>query len=81
MTPAEAATINCLVVDPAEAPGLEKSLGGVWMATGQEYLHPKRFGIELLDRVKPDYFKEQTNLKYNLAIYRKVTLTVDDFPN
>ncbi len=83
MTPAEAATINCLVVDPAEAPDLEKRLGGVWMATGQEYLHPKRFGVTLLDRFMPNYFKSQsqTNRKYNLAIYRKVAPTVDNSPN
>ena len=80
MTPAEAATVNCLVVDPAKAPDVEKSLGGVWMATGQEYLHPKHFGIALLDRFLPNYFKEQTNLKYNLATYRKVTSTADNSP-
>ena len=81
MTPAEAATINCLVVDPAKAPDLEKSLGGVWMATGQEYLHPKRFGVALLDQFLPNYFKQSTNLKYNLAIYRKVAPTVDNSSN
>jgi hypothetical protein len=80
MTPAEAATINCLVVDPAEAPDLEKRLGGDWMATGQEYLHSKHFGVALLDQFMPNYFKGRTNLKYNLAIYRKVTPTVDNSP-
>ncbi len=80
MTPAEAATINCLVVDPAEAPDLEERFGGVWMATGQEYLHPERFGVALLDRFLPNYFKGRTNLKYNLAIYRKVTPTANNSP-
>jgi len=28
----------------------------------------------------PNYFKGRTNLKYNLAIYRKVTPTVDNSP-
>jgi hypothetical protein len=81
MTPAEAATINCLVVDPAGAPDLEKRLGGVWMAKGQEYLHPNHFGIALLDRFMPNDFKNQTNRKYTLAIYRKVALTADNYPN
>jgi hypothetical protein len=73
ITTAEAASINCLVVNPAWAPDLEKKLGGVWMATGQEYLHPMHFGITLLDRLIPNYFQAQTNAKYNLAIYRRVS--------
>lgn len=81
LTPAEAATINCLIVDPAGAPDLEKKLGGVWIATGQEYLHPEHFGVALLDRFMPHYFKSRTNLKYNLAIFRKVVPTIDHSPN
>ena len=73
MTPAEASSINCLVVDPAEASDLVKRLGGVWTATGQAYLHPNRFGVPLLDRLMPNYFKANTNQKYNLAVYRRTT--------
>jgi hypothetical protein len=76
ITPEEAASINCLVVDPVAASELEKRLGGTWTATGQECLNRNEFGVAFLDRLMPNYFKSQTNRKYNLAIYRKIASPV-----
>jgi hypothetical protein len=71
ITPEEAATINCLVIAPDTLDAVKGSLGGEWESTGQEYLHAPKFGWPLLDRLMPNYFATQTNLKYNLAIYRR----------
>ena len=73
ITTPQAASVNLLVIDPLRLPGLKQILGGDWEGTGQEYLCEKRFGVKLLDRFMSNYFKEQTNRKYNLAVYRRTS--------
>jgi|GEM_PF-4515387 len=71
ITPQEAASVNCLIVSPQWLEGAEKKLGGSWHDTGQKYLNEPHFGIRILDRLMPHYFSQQTNSKYNLAVYRR----------
>lgn len=73
ISPQQAAAINLLVIDPSWLPELKQKFGGDWERTGKEYLHEKRFGVKLLDRLMPNYFQEQTNRKYNLAVYRRTS--------
>ena len=71
MTEQEAAAINCHLIDPAWLPTAESKIGGGWHATGESFLNVGKFNIAWLDQLLPDYLYYQTNLKYNLAVYRR----------
>jgi hypothetical protein len=73
ITPEQAASVNCLILDPEKFPATQKVFGGNWQPTGQQYSHEQHFGIHLLDKFMPGYFVKQTNRKYNLVVYRKET--------
>jgi len=72
MTPEEATSVNCLIIDPQIFNGTRQKLGGTWRNTGQEDLNDQHFGVKILDRLMPHYFLQQSNHKYNLAVYRKI---------
>jgi hypothetical protein len=71
ITPQEADSIDCLVIDPAWLGTVKDKLGGDWYATGESYLNGNKFNIAFLDRLLPHYFTQQTNEKYNLVVYRR----------
>ncbi|MES2923636.1 MAG: hypothetical protein V4819_18920 [Verrucomicrobiota bacterium] len=71
MTGQEAASINCLIINPAGLEIARAKMGGEWVATGETYLNGNKFNIAWLDRLLPGYFTSQTSLKYNLAVYRR----------
>ena len=71
ITPQEAASINCLLIDPVWLPTAEAKIGGGWQATGESYMNGSKFNIAWLDRLLPRYFTRQTTMKYNLAVFRR----------
>lgn len=75
ITEEERNSITCLIIDPSsatETDKLLKELGGNWRVTGESYLNTGKFKSPILNRLFPYYFHQQTNRKYNLAVYRRV---------
>ena len=72
ITRQEADSINCLIIKPAWLPTVKEKIGGEWYATGESYLNGSKFNIALFDHLLPAYFTQQTNGKYNLAVYRRL---------
>jgi hypothetical protein len=68
----EADSINCLIINPAWLADVKEKIGGEWYATGESYLNGNKFNIALFDHLLPAYFTQQTNEKYNLAVYRRL---------
>ena len=68
----EADSINCLIINPASFATIKEKIGGEWYATGESYLNRNKFNIALFDHLLPAYFTQQTNEKYNLAVYRRL---------
>jgi hypothetical protein len=70
-TPEESRRVNCLVINPTWLPFAQNLFGGTWRPTGESYRSGRGFDIAWLDRLLPRYFTQQTNLHYDLAIYRR----------
>lgn len=73
--PSEAGQINCLVINPGWLGIIREKIGGDWVATGESYRHENKFNIGWLDRLFPSYYERQSNHKYNLVVYRRVSGT------
>jgi len=70
--PPEADTINCLLINPGWLGAIRGKIGGDWVATGESYTQENKFTIAWLNRIFPRYYQNQSNLKYNLVMYRRV---------
>ena len=70
--PPEAGTINCLLINPVWLGAIRDKLGGEWAATGESYTQENKFTVAWLNRIFPNYYKNQSNQKYNLVMYRRV---------
>lgn len=68
----EADSINCLIIDPNWLAIAKEKIGGEWQATGERYLNENQFDLALLNRLRPGYLAQQSNRKYNLAVYRRL---------
>lgn len=71
MSPREASSINCMIINPGGLEIAKAKIGGEWVATGESYLNGDKFNIAWMDRLMPGYFTRQTTLKYNLVVYRR----------
>lgn len=68
----EAGSITCLIINPDSCATVKEKIGGEWYATGESYLNGNKFNIALFDYLLPAHFSQQTNEKYNLAVYRRL---------
>lgn len=73
MTRREANSINCLVIRPGTLPFVQEKLGGQWEQIDASLLRENKFSINIFNRLLPNYFKQKSNEKYNLIIYRRVS--------
>ncbi len=69
--PMEAKTINCLLVQPGQFEAIRKKIGGGWIATGERLTRENKFTVEWLNHIFPNYYRNQSNQKYNLHVYRR----------
>ena len=72
--PPEAGTINCLLINPNWLGAIRDKIGGDWVATGESYTQENKFTVAWLNRIFPHYYQNQSNQKYNLVMYRRVSV-------
>jgi hypothetical protein len=72
MSPKEAASINCMVIIPSWLPDIRDKIGGEWQSTGEKLSNDQTFGVWFMDRLLPNYLKKNVNMKYDLAVYRRI---------